>query len=149
MTGESVVVETFNGVAAVGVSEALSVAGWLIASVGELEEVVGFTVGETSVGSVVELAGWLASCVGAQATVINKKMQNRISAFIVTSSFDERFIFPESSDGLRSDCHLYPKGCCAKEPTLSIDGESLAGSKVSGKKIYYGLGCAAKKSQIV
>ena len=83
-------VETFNAVAAVGVSEALRVAGWLIASVGEIEEVVEFTVGETSVGSRVELAGGLASRVGAQATVINIKMQNRISAFIVTFLF-ERF----------------------------------------------------------
>ena len=96
-------VETFNDVAVVGVSEALSVADWLIASVGEIGEYVGFTVGETSVGSMVEPAGWLASRVGAQATVINIKMQNRISAFIVTSLF-ERFAHPESSHSLM--CNL-------------------------------------------
>jgi hypothetical protein len=97
VTSESVVVETCNGVVAVGVSEAMIVADWLIASVGELDVYVGFAVGEASVGSMVESAGWLASGVGAQATVINIKIQNRISAFIVTSLF-ERFIFPESSD---------------------------------------------------
>ena len=71
----------------------MRVVDWLNSSVGEVGGYVGFTVGETSVGSMVDPAGWLTSRVGAQATAINIKMQNRISAFIVTSSF-ERFHTP-------------------------------------------------------
>jgi hypothetical protein len=74
----------------------MEVVDWLITLVGTVGESVGFTVGETSVGSMVDAAGWVATCVGAQATIINIKMQNRVSAFIVTSLF-ERFALPESS----------------------------------------------------
>ena len=125
-------VETGNGVAAVGVSGVMKVVDWLITTVGTVGESVGFTVGETSVGSMVDPAGWLASGIGAQANVINITMQNRISAFIVTSLF-ERFSLPESSDGLRSDCHLYPKGCCAKVTVTFGFGVTIIYSKASSR----------------